>query len=455
MRMWDKKEDARELSKQGVEVWMPTHLAPTRYFVSNLGRVMSNVANRGMKPMKAVLGNSGRYGVGIYVNAGDKECEGWRIYQLEVWAFDGPPPSADHTDVRHGPSGEKDDRLHNLQWGTRSENMGDVLVHKRAHLADRPKNPVEPSTREWYRGRLADLKAIEVGLKLYDQKKATVEELAAMWGCGVDAAGGVVKGRTLATVGIDLPARSRANGREGEHHHDAVCTDAELAAALKLYTENHWSGVRFAQQLDILQITADSILSGRTRSNVPRPAGFLYPWPDAKYMNKLTGEDHGCATKTNAQILAVFTRIVAGEFKDMKEVQAALGCARGNAYGIVSGREWAHLSRPAGFAEAVEKMQRTILSKEDQTALLAELVAGIDREEAQAKYGLSDSKLAMYVGKANKVLGTQQKRYTSEQRAEIRSLITQGLTREEVNMKMSIELDRSAFHKYKKSKDSK
>lgn len=42
LRMWVQgEENARELSKQGIEVWTPVPEAPTRYFVSNMGRVYS------------------------------------------------------------------------------------------------------------------------------------------------------------------------------------------------------------------------------------------------------------------------------------------------------------------------------------------------------------------------------------------------------------------------------
>lgn len=401
MRFWDGHEDARALALQDVEVWAPVHIAPTRYFVSNLGKIMSDVAGRGMREMRPIVGAAGRASVGIYRNAGDRKSESWLLYRLVVWAFDGAPPSPLHTDVCHGITGETDNRLCNLRWGTRRENVADVLLHKRAAVRDRiAARTKHPSPRAWHAGDLPDEDLIARGLTLYGQKLITIEGLAVMWRCSHTAASAVVKGRTQPEQA--RPARATANGREGDHHHAAVCSDDALRAAFQLYVDNHWSSVQFAAHLGIPQITADSILRGRTRKYLDRPPGFQYPWPDAATMNRRVGEDHGCAKVTSEQILAVFDQIVDGTLTDMQAVQRTLGVARGPAYAIVAGRSWGHLPRPPGLDAAIARIQRGILPPETRAAILADLLAGVARNDVKQKYQLSDSQIAAYVTKANK-----------------------------------------------------
>jgi hypothetical protein len=167
MQFWDRVSDARQLAEQGVEVWMPVHIAPTRYFVSNLGNMMSDVAGRGLKPLTPVLQASGRPSVGIYVNPGDRKSDTWLTYRLMLWAFDGPPPTEQHTDACHGREGESDNRLCNLRWGTRQENMQDVVKHKRAAVRDRVRTQKEP-VRSWYGGQVLDEPLVYKGLALYN-----------------------------------------------------------------------------------------------------------------------------------------------------------------------------------------------------------------------------------------------------------------------------------------------
>lgn len=397
MRLWDKSENARDLASQGIEVWAPVHLAPGRYYVSNLGNMMSDVAGRGFKPLSPSLNPAGRPSVSIYVKKGDRSSLSCLVYRLMLWAFDGPPPSEEHTDACHGPTGEADNRLCNLRWGTRSENMLDVIKHKREE-----KQPFEhPGTKKWYEGYLADNEMIERTLSLYDRKQLTIADFALIWNCSTSSASNIISGRTQKT--LKRPQRARQNGRVGENHYRSVVSDAELAEALQRYVDNHWSGVQFSKYLEIKQVTADAILSGRNRTNVPRPLGFKYPWPDARTMNAKGGEDHNMATISEAEILAVFARVESGEFKDMKEVQAALGVSRGITYSVVAGRSWEHLPRSDKFKAEIAKIQRTLLSLEEQHAIVADLMAGMNRNDVKAKYNLSDSKIASYVTKVNKM----------------------------------------------------
>lgn len=136
--------------------------------------------------------------------------------------------------------------------------------------------------------------------------------------------------------------------------------------------------------------------------NVQRPPGFVYPWPDANTMNRKYGEQHGCSKLTESHIYKVFAQIESGELKDMKAVQQALGVAKGIAYGIVAGRSWSHLTRSNELKTAVSAMQRTVLSLDDQKAVVDALMRGEPRSAIKEQYALSDSKLQAYITKANK-----------------------------------------------------
>jgi transposase len=120
-------------------------------------------------------------------------------------------------------------------------------------------------------------------------------------------------------------------------------------------------------------------------------------------MNALKGDQHAQATLTEDEILAVFRRIENGAFKDMKEVQSALNTTRGIVYSVVAGRSWSHLHRSDKLKQQVAKMQRDVLAHETQQAIIKDLMAGMNRNDVKAKYDLSDSKIAFYVTKVNKM----------------------------------------------------
>lgn len=202
-----------------------------------------------------------------------------------------------------------------------------------------------------------DASLLAHGIAFYDAKKLTIADLAHLWECTPDVAANIVRGETRRQLA--LPEAARANGRKCESHAKAVCSDERLADAFRLYVKNHWSSNQFADHLGIQQGTAASILSGRSRNNIPRPEGFQYPWPDSASLNRRAGEEHGCAKTSEAEILSVFARIESGELTNMKQVQAELGTSRGVAYSIVAGRSWKHLERSESLKAAIDNIQRS------------------------------------------------------------------------------------------------
>jgi hypothetical protein len=402
MRLWDGVEDARVLAEEGIEVWAPVHVAPLRYFVSNLGNLMSNVAGRGLRKVSPSISTSGRPNVGIYVNPGDRESVNWLVYRLMLWAFDGPPPTEEHTDACHGPLGESDNRLCSLRWGTRSENMQDVLKHKREKVRERIRTMQKATDKEWYPGLTADTELVEVCIDLYNQKKIEAAEIATLLRCSVDIVRGILSGRSLSHVHRP-EGFNEVNRRKGENHRSTKFTDAQIREALSLYVQNHWSCRQFAEHLGMKPITADAVLVGRNWAHIPRPEGFKYPWPDAHTMNKRVGSDHGCAKVSEEKVRETFQKIMEGELTSMRAVAAHLGLAKGPAYSIVRGDSWPHVPRPEGFSEAVAKIQRKIMSSEEQQAILADFAAGVPRGEIQKKYDLPHDKLHYYAKKAQRI----------------------------------------------------
>ena len=300
MRFWDGKEDARVLAELGIEVWAPVHISPDRYSVSNLGNVMSHTGHVGQRALLPIQNTSGRQTVGIYINRGDRKSKSYLVYRLVLYAFDGEPPTPQHTDACHGIGGETDNRLCNLRWGTRSENARDVLKHKRERVRNRVPHAPAPTAPqyEWHDGTEATDALIQRALTAYNDKSITIDGIATVLGCTRAEAYGIVKGRT--NTGHALPERAQTNGRVGEQHYRAVCTDEELASAFQLYVENHWSGVQFARHLGIKQVTAHAILSGSNRKSVSRPEGFVYPWPDAATMNHPKGDRRRRSTRSSS-----------------------------------------------------------------------------------------------------------------------------------------------------------
>jgi hypothetical protein len=193
------------------------------------------------------------------------------------------------------------------------------------------------------------------------------------------------------------------NRRTGENHRSTKFTDAQIREALALYVQNHWSCRQFAEHLGMKPITADAVLVGRNWAHIPRPEGFQYPWPDARTMNKRVGADHGCSKVSEEKVRETFQKIMEGELTSMRAVAMHLGLAKGPAYSIVRGDSWSHVPRPEGFSEAVAKIQRKIMSSEEQQAIIADFVAGVPRGEIQKKYELPHDKLHYYAKKAQRI----------------------------------------------------
>lgn len=206
MRFWEEGDDAAELSRQGVEVWKPVADCPDRYFVSNLGRVLSHARGR-PEALKNTTTAAGYFSVGVYVRKGEPP-ETRLVHKMVVDAFVGGPPTPKHTDVRHLDGDQRNCALYNLAWGTRSENMQDVWTHRKPALSSRPAQ--SSATRTWYSSIDASDRLVDVTLELMKEGKLNIRDAARLWGCTSDVAASVVHGNANRPVPPELVVEKKS-----------------------------------------------------------------------------------------------------------------------------------------------------------------------------------------------------------------------------------------------------
>ena len=112
------------------EVWKAIPGYEGRYEVSDQGRVKSYrrgyVSGRILKPGRMPAGH-----LSVALGRGNSQC----VHKLVLLTFVGPPPA--RHECLHINGIPSDNRLCNLRWGTRSENMRDAYAHG---ARDREKN---------------------------------------------------------------------------------------------------------------------------------------------------------------------------------------------------------------------------------------------------------------------------------------------------------------------------
>jgi hypothetical protein len=187
--LWQKEVDPRESEE---ELWV--EVVPTRYAVSNRGRVTS-AAQGPWREMKPTAMQSGYCSVGIREEQGGK-ARTTLLHQLVVLAFDGPPPTQEHVDVRHLDGDKRNNSLVNLAWGTRSENMLDVVNHRQGSK----ERPPKPRESPWYQGYTLDSYLVAAGLQFYAEGKLSIADLTRYWRCSRDVAANIVHGETRGHV---------------------------------------------------------------------------------------------------------------------------------------------------------------------------------------------------------------------------------------------------------------
>jgi hypothetical protein len=113
------------------ERWLPIQGYEDCYGISTLGRVWSAHTNRFLHPNRSGL--QGHVSVSLCRRGKVKQRV---IHQLVLEAFVGPRPFPD-AEARHINGDASDNRLANLGWGTKSENMLDRVTHGTHPLANK------------------------------------------------------------------------------------------------------------------------------------------------------------------------------------------------------------------------------------------------------------------------------------------------------------------------------
>ncbi len=208
---WNGQDDAVQMSREDREVWARVPDCPARYAVSNLGRVARVFTNTPFF-LRGTPISKGYLSVGLYPEAGGRS-DTRLVHRLAVQAFLGDPPSEEHTDVCHGDGDHTNNRLHNLRWGTRSENMRDVLQHR---LAGVPKPLSREEGTKWYGGYTSDPHLVRVGLAFFAEGKLNIVDLAKLWDTTDTVAANIVRGRrqALPEVEVTVPPAKKRRSKE-------------------------------------------------------------------------------------------------------------------------------------------------------------------------------------------------------------------------------------------------
>lgn len=132
-------EKAVRLAKEGIEIWRGVPKYEDFYEASNLGRVRSLdrilISRYGKKrrwkgKMLAGFGHEDGY---TYISIGRNVCDKRPILRHHVilMTFFGPKP--DGLECRHLDGDPSNNRIDNLKYGTRAENVQDAIRHGTFH----------------------------------------------------------------------------------------------------------------------------------------------------------------------------------------------------------------------------------------------------------------------------------------------------------------------------------
>lgn len=109
------------------EEWRPTDTTGN-YWVSTHGRVWSVRSERMLKPGRS---NTGYVAVFLYHQEGPRSVA---VHVLVLEAFEGPRPAK--AVARHLDGTRDNNRVENLRWGTRAENIEDMRRHGRLKVGE-------------------------------------------------------------------------------------------------------------------------------------------------------------------------------------------------------------------------------------------------------------------------------------------------------------------------------
>lgn len=176
------------------------------YSVSDDGTVLSYAQNPQGRVLKGHASSAGYRAVGLYAEDNGKP-QTHLVHRLVCRAFHGPPPSDEHTDVRHLDGDKTNNSASNLAWGTRSENMRDVVRHRSEGASGTPDTP---SDTPWYAGRTGDVALVQVCVDLLNERRLQLVDVARLLDCSESVAFNLMRGRTGAHALTDQqPGKKR------------------------------------------------------------------------------------------------------------------------------------------------------------------------------------------------------------------------------------------------------
>jgi hypothetical protein len=124
------------------EEWRPISGFPD-YEVSSFGRVRRVVESRNGHLPKVLKPSRSRDGYEIVTLSNGEKPTRKQIGRLVCEVFHGAPPTPDHQ-AAHNDGNPSNNRVDNLRWATRTENMADCLLHGTRAMGSRHGRTTKP-----------------------------------------------------------------------------------------------------------------------------------------------------------------------------------------------------------------------------------------------------------------------------------------------------------------------
>jgi hypothetical protein len=233
------------------ERWLPVPGYEGLYDISALGRVRSLHGGKGKGKrgglLRATVAGRTNYHLRVFLHK-DGARATKLVHQLVMEAFVGPPPEGH--EVRHGPGGALDNRLLNLCYGSRRENMADKVRDGTLIYGEDIKG-----------SRLTEQIVIECRRR-YAAGETTIV-LGAEFGVTASTMNEAVTGGSWAWVPGAVPTGSKAYHKRGVENSLTKLTP-EVAAELR---ERFTAGERqyaLAAEFGVSQSTVWRLIHGKT-----------------------------------------------------------------------------------------------------------------------------------------------------------------------------------------------
>jgi len=242
------------------EIWKDVVGYEGMYQVSSHGRVMRVAGGQGTWAERILRPRKGRNG---YVRVGlsrGGENEDAYIHRLVAEAFLGLQPSPDH-EVNHKNGIRDDNRVENLEWVTRSQN----LKHAYRTLGVEPRNL---RGEDIGNSRLTYQEVRQLR-RLYMSGEYTQAELARRFGVSQSTVSRTIRGETWKDAAGPC---SRTNPRPalGERCGNARLERNDVIKIRKLYATGEHTQVELGEMFGVTHPTISNIINRKTWKHVPQ-----------------------------------------------------------------------------------------------------------------------------------------------------------------------------------------